>query len=248
MKKIINFAVRPSRYGSHYSMKTGLFTIPNAITCLNLISGCLAVSAAFYGNPAHAFLYIMAAAVFDFLDGFAARMLKSYSEAGKQLDSLADMVSFGVAPPAMLLALPVMDGAGWWKYAVFVMAAFSALRLAKFNIDERQTSEFIGLPTPANAILTASICFLAAKGGSPVEEWITGSQWTVFAWTAAMSLLLVSEIRMFSFKFASFGFRGNELRYAFIAYAAIAAAVFGLGAIPLVIATYIVVSMVRNFY
>ena len=228
------------------TMKIRLFTIPNVITCLNLVSGCLAISTAFTGNFRLAFVFVLAAAVLDFFDGFAARMLKSYSELGKQLDSLADVVSFGVAPSAILLALPAMEAAGYWKYAVFIVAAFSALRLAKFNIDDRQTTEFIGLATPPNAILISSIGFLAAKGGSLVVEWLTGNWVVVLIFAAVMSLLLVSEISMFSFKFKSFRLRDNELRYIFVIYTIAMLAVFGLDAVPLVMVSYIVVSIMRH--
>ena len=127
--------------------------IPNFITCLNLFSGCVGVYLAFQGNFQGAFIAVIVSAVFDFFDGFAARLLKAYSPMGKELDSLADMVSFGVLPGAMVFSLLSKTGISeWLPYVAFVIPVFSGLRLAKFNIDERQTSSFIGLPTPANAI------------------------------------------------------------------------------------------------
>ena len=139
--------------------------IPTSITCCNLISGCMATGAAFYGNYSWAFLLIVIGAVFDFFDGMSARVLKVSSPIGKELDSLADVVTFGVAPSAMIFHLfhrvvypdfmePLRDV---MPYTAFFMAAFSALRLAKFNIDTRQTSSCIGVPTPANTLFWASL-------------------------------------------------------------------------------------------
>ena len=134
--------------------------IPNTITCLNLFSGSMAVYYAFLGNYQLVFALVLLAAVFDFFDGFAARLLKAYSPMGKELDSLADMVSFGLAPGAVafsLLRQTVFPE--WLAFAGFIIPVFSALRLAKFNIDERQTNSFIGMPTPANAIFWVSASY-----------------------------------------------------------------------------------------
>jgi len=134
--------------------------IPNSITCLNLFSGCVAVFLAFKGNYEGAIIAILLAAVFDFFDGFAARLLKAYSPMGKELDSLADMVSFGVAPGAIVFSLlSETNVCEWLPFLAFLIPVFSGLRLAKFNIDERQTTSFIGLPTPANAIFWAGLAF-----------------------------------------------------------------------------------------
>ncbi|OZA56958.1 MAG: CDP-diacylglycerol--serine O-phosphatidyltransferase, partial [Sphingobacteriales bacterium 39-40-5] len=135
--------------------------IPNSVTCLNLFSGCLGIVFAFQGNLIWASYAIVIAAVFDFFDGMLARLLKAYSDIGKELDSLADMVSFGVLPSVIIYQLfalsPQIDfGADWLSFSAFIIAVFSALRLAKFNIDTRQSENFIGLPTPANALLIAS--------------------------------------------------------------------------------------------
>ena len=136
--------------------------IPNTITCCNLVSGCIATSFAFGGNPEMALLWIIIGAVFDFFDGMSARLLHVSSPIGKELDSLADDVTFGVAPATIVFSqLFVMEYPGfleplrpWLPYAAFIIAAFSALRLAKFNLDERQTTSFIGVPTPANALFS----------------------------------------------------------------------------------------------
>ena len=144
-------------------MKIKLFTLPNILTLCNLLCGAAAAVAALrFDNLQWPLLFIVAAAVFDFLDGFAARLFKSYSPLGKELDSLADCVSFGFAPSAILLNIyETSGGEGPWGYLVFILAAFSALRLAKFNIDENQSTQFIGMPTPAAALLVAASGYLA---------------------------------------------------------------------------------------
>lgn len=139
--------------------------IPNSITCCNLISGCIATTFAFAGDAKMALLWIIIGAVFDFFDGMSARLLHVSSPIGKELDSLADDVTFGVAPATILFSeLSVLEYPGvllgikdYIPYVAFLMAAFSALRLAKFNLDERQTTSFIGLPTPANALFWSSL-------------------------------------------------------------------------------------------
>jgi CDP-diacylglycerol--serine O-phosphatidyltransferase len=228
-------------------MKLKLFTLPNAVTCLNLISGCVAVERAFAGDFLLAFLFVAAAAVFDFLDGFCARLLKSYSEVGKQLDSLADMVSFGAAPAFVLFNYlrGVPDISGWEPYLVFVVAAFSALRLAKFNLDERQSTEFIGLPTPANALLIVSMVFsLSSEAGVLIRPlWLS---WVLIGSALVLSVLLVSEIRMFSLKFKSFGWRGNEIRYVFLILSLLLLVLFGLYAVPCILLLYILLSILWN--
>src|ERR1035437_3641113 len=134
--------------------------IPNFITCLNLFSGCVGVYLAFQGNFQGAFIAIIVSAVFDFFDGFAARLLKAYSPMGKELDSLADMVSFGLAPGAIVFSLLSETGINeWLPYLAFIIPVFSGLRLAKFNIDASQTTSFIGLPVPANAIFWAGLVY-----------------------------------------------------------------------------------------
>ena len=160
-------------------MKPRYFTIPNLLTLSNLFCGSLAVLSAFGGNLERSFWLIVLAAVFDFCDGFAARLLKQYSPLGGELDSLADIVSFGLAPSAVVYAiyctavcepagLPLADaagtGVGAWRYVAFIIVLLSALRLARFNVDTEQTSEFIGMPTPACAIFFASTGYLFARG------------------------------------------------------------------------------------
>ena len=227
-------------------MKIKLFTIPNIITLANLLCGCCSIVASLvWGDLTLAFVLIMAAAVCDFMDGATARLLKAYSAIGVQLDSLADMVSFGAAPSVALYALAnqgvsILGLSEMWVnvlcFVPFIMAAFSALRLAKFNIDDTQHEEFCGLPTPANAILCVSLAMLAVRDGVTVAvEWVA-------LVSVVLAMLLISPVRMFSFKFKSLALRENLVRYLFAAYALIVIFVLGIYALPLIIVTYIVVS------
>lgn len=230
-------------------MKIKLFTIPNLLTLANLLCGSVAcVEALVYGNLTAAFWLIVAAGVFDFLDGFVARLLHSSSEIGVQLDSLSDMISFGFAPAAMLFAAYSSAPQLWaWndtvttvgQYALFIVAAFSALRLAKFNIDQSQKTEFCGLPTPANAFFCASLAMLAVTGA------ITLPRELMLLIAVVMSCLLISPVRMFSLKFQGFGWRGNEVRYLFLLIGAVLIVLLWHFAIPAIILLYIVISLVR---
>lgn len=224
--------------------------IPNSITCCNLISGCIAVSFALMGSYGMAFLFIVIGAVFDFFDGMSARLLGVSSPIGKELDSLADVVTFGVAPSSM--AFTFLDTQSCMAslgvvgtvvpYVAFVMAAFSALRLAKFNLDERQTTSFIGMPTPANALFWASLIV-----GS--ESLLSASSYTVgcvIGMLFVCSWLLVAEIPMFALKFKTWGWRGNEIKYTFVITSAILLLVFRLSGFAAVIAWYVVLSAVSN--
>lgn len=207
--------------------------IPNCITSLNLLSGCIAIIFSFYGEFNAALLAIIAASVFDFFDGLSARLLKAYSPMGKELDSLADMTSFGLAP-AMILFNKLMTDAYnpsvIWLAATLLTAVFSALRLAKFNIDSRQSENFIGLATPANALLIAS--GIASLELYPeLNAAIMKNQYILPLCTLLLSFLLVSEIPMFSFKFKSLKFKENSTRFLFVAIMAvlgIATAAFGV--------------------
>ena len=226
-------------------MKIKLFTIPNMLTLSNLLCGSFAVvSALVYGDLVRAFWLIVIAAVFDFFDGFVARLLKSSSPLGVQLDSLADMISFGFAPAAVLYVLygQAPDGVGIpdvARYAVFILTAFSALRLAKFNIDETQHTEFVGLNTPACTLFCVSLGLLSVTDGLMLGKT------AILLVVLVMSLLLVSPIRMFAFKFKGFGWKGNELRYSFIILSAVLVALLRVKAVPVIILLYIVVSAIR---
>lgn len=217
--------------------------IPNAITCCNLISGCIASTLAFAGNMEMAFLFIIIGALFDFCDGLSARLLHVGSPIGKELDSLADCVTFGVAPSVMAFGLmQQLTDNEYLPYVAYIMAAFSALRLAKFNLDERQTTSFIGMPTPANALFWAS--FIVGFGA-----WITqlpAAAVIVICLLIIMSLLLVSEIPMFSLKFKHYGWKGNEIRYIFLAVCAVLIAVFQLKALAIIVVWYIILSVISD--
>lgn len=205
--------------------------IPNSITAANLICGCIAIGAAFQQNFTLALIFIVAGAVFDFFDGFAARLLHVASPIGKELDSLADVVTFGVAPATMVVQMlfitaPVCSFSNGCPlmanlpYAGFLIAAFSALRLAKFNLDTRQSDTFIGLPTPANALFWASI---AVTFFTDSHDFIAHRPafLLLLALTVLSCWIMVSEVPMFALKFKSFGWKGNEVRYSFLALATV---------------------------
>lgn len=183
--------------------------IPNTITSMNLLCGVLGVISTFNGRMDIAFCLMLGAAVCDFFDGFSARLLKAYSDVGKELDSLSDMVSFGVLPAVMMYSLMKGQGACtgescpacWLCYIPLVIAVFSALRLAKFNVDERQAESFIGLATPSCAMLCGSLAYYVTKcPESTLAAW-AGAKWTIPVLSVILSALLVSEIPMFSMKF-----------------------------------------------
>ena len=230
-------------------MKIKLFTVPNCITLTNLLCGVGSIiSALVYRDLQLAFLFIVASAVADFFDGFTARLLKQYSDIGVQLDSLADMVSFGTAPAiAMTVLCQEMPSAfgleGTAKivlcYIPLVVTALSALRLAKFNVDETQKEEFQGLPTPASAILLVSIAALCQK-----DSLIIDAEWFVLI-SVLVAAMLISPVRMFSFKFKSARWSDNKLRFIFVACCIAMAVGLRWYAIPAIILLYIAVSTVR---
>ncbi len=176
--------------------------IPNTITSMNLLFGVLGVISTFNGRYDLAFYAMLAAAVCDFCDGLSARMLKAYSDIGKELDSLADMVSFGVLPSLMAYKLMAdLHNDGIIIYIPLLIAVFSALRLAKFNVDERQSENFIGLATPACAMICGSFVYYVNNDPSSVLHGLAAAGWFIPVCSVILSLLLVSEIPMFSMKF-----------------------------------------------
>ena len=197
--------------------------IPNTITSLNLLSGCFAILYAVNGNFRYAFICIIASAIFDFFDGFAARLLKAYSPMGKELDSLADMISFGVAPAMILYRFQAE--ANFLVYLPLLIAVFSGLRLAKFNIDERQSENFIGLATPSCALICGSLIY-AAETYPQLAGFLTANSYIVPMVALVLCYLLVCEIPMFSFKFKSFRWENNKARFLFLALANIIAIAF----------------------
>lgn len=230
-------------------MKIRLFTLPNILTLANLMAGVLAIVATLnYHDYETALWLIVAAAIFDFFDGFVARLLHQQSPLGVQLDSLADDVTFGVAPALVMFDLYRGAEARWvdnevvmqWLgLVVLLIAAFSVLRLAKFNIDTTQSTEFEGLPTPANALFIISLALLAEQGHLLLYKEI------ILAVALLSCYLLISPIRMFALKFKGFGIKDNALRYGFIFVALVVIICFTTYSIPTIIVLYIVVSLLR---
>lgn len=224
--------------------------IPNTITCCNLICGCLATGFAFEHNYVLAFAFIIGGAVFDFFDGFLARLLHVSSPIGKELDSLADDITFGFAPATIAYGLLQETCCGtpwhWISYAAFLIAAFSALRLAKFNLDERQSHGFIGLPTPANALFWGALAIQLQDAILP--DWLSPTTLTVLLLAGVLlsSWILVSEVPMFALKFKQYGWRGNEVRYSFIAVSAALLALLGWGGFSAIIILYVIVSVLTQ--
>lgn len=213
--------------------------VPNFITCLNLFSGAMAIYFALQSKFEMVLFLVLLAALFDFLDGFAARLLKAYSPMGKELDSLADIISFGMAPGAVAFSLLQNSSLpSWVAYVGFLIPVFSALRLAKFNIDERQTTSFLGMPTPANAIFWIGI-------GYSHDKMLAVNEWMVLFFIVATSLLLVSELPMFSLKIKNLKDKKNLLQIALIAGAAGLIGSFKLEAFSLIIVWYVILSVVK---
>ena len=224
--------------------------IPNTITSMNLLCGALGVIFTFRGELNMAFYLMVAAAVCDFFDGFAARALKAFSAIGKELDSLADLISFGLLP-AMMLHRRMIEGGmtGFSSYIPLIIVVFSALRLAKFNIDDRQTENFLGLPTPACAMWCASLIYAGDNGISSGVELLHNHYFIPIA-AVILALLLVSEIPMISIKFKK-GSAYNKVRLTFLVICAIFAVAclvlkIHWSFIPLMIFTlYIVHNLIR---
>lgn len=223
--------------------------IPNTITCCNLISGCIATYFAFQNEFQLALLFIVVGAVFDFFDGMVARLLHVSSPIGKELDSLADDITFGFAPSAMVFSyLCTFHGPHSliFPFLAFVMAAFSALRLAKFNLDERQSMGFIGLPTPANALFWGALIVGCGEWLSSQPALLNILPYLILTLVFVFCYLLVSEIPMFALKFKHWGWKGNEIKYVFLLTSAVILVVFQIIGIAVVIAWYIVLSVITN--
>lgn len=216
--------------------------IPNTLTCCNLLSGCVGIVAAFEGDLVLATYMIWLAAIFDFFDGFAARMLKVSSAIGGELDSLADLVTFGVLPAIMIFTMLQQSGlSGWLPYLAFVIAVFSALRLAKFNVDTRQTTSFIGLPTPANALFIGSLPLILEFSQPPLQ--FIMEPWFLLGCSFVLSFLLVAELPLFALKFNSFGWAENKVKYVFLIISVVLIIFFKFVAIPLIIVLYVLISL-----
>ena len=224
--------------------------IPNMVTCCNLFSGCIAAVMAFQSNYEAAILFIILGAVFDFFDGMLARLLNVSGPLGKELDSLADDITFGFAPSAIVFSLfkevqypEFMSGiTEYFPYTAFIIAAFSALRLGKFNIDPRQSSSFIGLPTPANALFWGSLVvgahsFLVSNSFNAIY---------LFILVILMSYLLVAELPMFSLKFKNLSWRDNKVSYIFLLICIPLLAVFRISGFAAIILWYILWSLLTR--
>ena len=223
--------------------------IPNFITSMNLFSGCIAIVMAFEGAFIWVVFWVIMAAIFDFFDGMSARLLNAYSKIGKELDSLADVVSFGVAPAAAVFIMlrsytiygELLSSLQYYiPYLAFIIPIFSALRLAKFNIDERQTSTFLGLPTPANALFWISYVY----GVYSISATNSLLLYITIILIISLSLLMVSEIPMFSFKLKSLQLKGNELPLILIICAVAFIVIWGVIGLAWTILAYILISIV----
>ncbi|KAA9325365.1 CDP-diacylglycerol--serine O-phosphatidyltransferase [Hymenobacter busanensis] len=245
--------------------------LPNALTCLNLLCGCVALSIILSygaddfivhgkelstapGSSPWALLlpaaYLIGiAAIADFFDGLVARALRVSSPIGKDLDSLADMVSFGVVPGAILFkllqhVLPSTQLPESLAYLGFVVSIFSALRLAKFNNDTRQSDSFIGVPTPANTMLIMSLPVILAADRFGLSRYIL-NPWVLLGLTFVMSGLLVAELPLFALKFKNFKWQDNSLRFVFLALAVVLLVLLQAAAVPLIILLYVALSVLR---
>tara|TARA_B100000965_G_scaffold404654_1_gene436108 strand:- start:573 stop:1337 length:765 start_codon:yes stop_codon:yes gene_type:complete len=228
--------------------------IPNMITSANLLCGCLAILAVTNQQVVSASLLVLLGAFFDFFDGLSARLLKVSSPIGAQLDSLADVVTFGLVPSFIALnQLEKYSSNEWVPYFALLIAVFSAIRLAKFNVDDRQTDQFIGLPTPANALFWVSI---------PLIQWqnvsfssIVESQWILLLFESPIvlvglvvifSYLLVAEIPLLALKFKSWSWKGNESRFLLLLFSVVLSSLFYFAAIPFILILYLILSIIAN--
>jgi CDP-diacylglycerol--serine O-phosphatidyltransferase len=225
--------------------------IPNAFTMMNLFSGCIALTMAFSENFLGVVIWVLIAAVFDFFDGFAARLLGVSSPLGKELDSLADVVSFGVAPASAVFVLLrnfsayplcLVDLSLYLPFTAYLIPVFSALRLGKFNLDEKQTSSFLGLPTPANALFWISYCY-GVRNIAPANDALF---YLTLGFIIVLSLLMISNIPMFSFKIAALRFKGNEKQILLVVLMIAFIALWGIFGIAIGILAYIVISLIAN--
>ena len=223
--------------------------IPNTITCGNLVSGCLSILFVASGRPVIAALMIFVAGLFDFLDGFAARVLHAHSPIGADLDSLSDVVSFGVAPGFIMYWLMshaqhpevTVLGLDLLPCLAFLLPIFSAIRLAKFNIDDTQTTSFKGIPAPGMAVFIASLPLAFAQ----IEHLTDGAlgYWACLGITLIFSIMMVSNLRFFSFKMKSTKWKGNEVRWIFLLVAVVSFAIFRFLALPFVMMLYVLLSV-----
>jgi CDP-diacylglycerol--serine O-phosphatidyltransferase len=216
--------------------------IPNALTCANLFSGCIGIVYAFNSDLKTVAFFVIISGVFDFFDGFAARLLHVKSNIGKELDSLADVVSFGLLPGVLMYQLLLISGAGNLAYAGFLITIFSAVRLAKFNVDDRQTEEFIGLNTPMNTFFIISLPYL-----TEYSTLITNTYF-LLGIIALVSYLLISELKLFSMKMNQLSWEVNKYKFIFVILSIVLVAFLKFAALPLVLVLYILFSQLHFKY
>lgn len=260
-----NYATRKIKYSMYIYISNSQrmkfrHHIPNFLTICNLAAGVVSITLVLQGDMVWAALFVFIAGIFDYLDGTAARVLDARSELGKQLDSLADVVSFGVAPGIIIFTLlsagcegscNILERLHITPYFALLIPVMSAIRLAKFNIDLRQEENFIGMPTPANAVFFASIPLVLFAGHQfyPLirleflADFFANTR-SLAILTVLMSYLLISDIRMFSLKFRTTAWKGNEPRYLFLVMTALLLVMFSVGGIPLAILCYFLLSLV----
>lgn len=224
--------------------------IPNTITLLNLLAGIFSIYFGMQGELLFSAYCIFVAAIFDFFDGFVARLLHAQSDIGLQLDSLADVVSFGVAPGFILFHMIGLslnsDMESYLPFFGFAIPLFSALRLAKFNVDENQTDSFVGVPTPTVALLIASfpIIVLQTYAENPGLYYdIIFNPYFLVGIAVAFSLLMVSPLPMFALKLKTFGWKGNQVQYSFVIASLALVGFLGFAAVPLIILLYLLLSI-----
>ncbi|MDE6716794.1 MAG: CDP-diacylglycerol--serine O-phosphatidyltransferase [Muribaculaceae bacterium] len=216
--------------------------IPNSITCLNILSGMISIICTLHGSDPFwglkgyewGYIFIGIAAVADFLDGFAARILHAYSDMGKELDSLCDLVSFGVAPAIAVYSCMSAAGLEWARWLALLIPVAGALRLARFNVDTRQTVNFIGLPIPANAIFWIGYTYIVYTSSTLLE-----STWVFAAIVLLESWLMISPLRLFSLKFKTWGWKGNQFRWLLILTAIVLVGCMGVAGLMWLIAVYV---------
>lgn len=214
-----------------------LFTIPNIVTIANLACGFIGIQQVFAGNLDNAIYCIYCASIFDFLDGFVARLFKSTSELGKQLDSLCDVVSFGVLPGFMVFSLLVE-----MKWLSIVIPLFSALRLAKFNVDERQSTGFIGVPTPMNALFVSSLVYIF--DGNIVSPEIN---YALIGLVIFSSIMLIVEMPLMALKFSSFGLTDNIYKYLLLFFSVVFVVTLKWDSFVFIYFSYLLFSFLQNF-
>lgn len=263
-----------------FKTQLSMFNLPNLFTACNLLCGILSILLSLNGRIDFAAYFIFGGLLFDYFDGFIARLLKQQGELGKQLDSLADMVTFGVAPGVMMMVIlcyslteligaanpaqagmcyfiwmgSVLDGnpSSWLPFVALFIPFMSMFRLAKFNLDTRQTDKFIGLPTPANSIFFTSFPLLIVsdfKSDSWQQTWMEYliNPYLLVPLIIVMSLLLVSELPLFALKFKHFRFKGNEIRYLFLITCSLLIPFFLVWSIPIIVILYLILSLIDTF-